>query len=283
VQRGADFTWLREQAKDEESKERINEIERDHHLVFDEGKIIRGKELFDVNLGDYKIWFRKGGAYSSIEIYTEIFKEDDHLLIPEFSGKDDEVVFDIGANEGYYTLKIKQNNPECKIVSIEPNPLAFEILEKNVKSNKLKNVILINKAVTAKPGKLSFEIVPEVTAIGARELKAQKRPWLREERIKTLIVDGTTLTQLCKKLNIERIDTLKMDVEGMEMEILENGKNCLGITRRIVMEFHSDQLRDKAKAFLADNGFNLVFEESRACGDLYFANSRSRIAVPLSR
>nr|MDO8135938.1 FkbM family methyltransferase [Candidatus Njordarchaeum guaymaensis] len=239
--KGADFRWLRKQVKDEESMERINEIEKDHHLVFEEGKIIKNKKLFDVNLGKYKIWFRKGGACSSIDIYTEIFKENDHLLIPEFSGKEDKIVLDLGANEGYYTLKIKQNNPECKIVSVEPNPLAFEALEKNVKSNNLKDVILVNKAVTTKTGKMLLEIVPEISAIGAKEIRAQKRPWLKEERIKKITVDGTTLPQLCKECDIDIIDILKMDVEGQEVEILESSKDLLKDIKRIVVEHHGEK------------------------------------------
>jgi hypothetical protein len=68
MERGRDFAWLRDQARDAESRKRINEIEEYHRLVFEEGKIIKGKKLFDTNLGKYRIWFRKGGAYSSIEI-----------------------------------------------------------------------------------------------------------------------------------------------------------------------------------------------------------------------
>jgi hypothetical protein len=144
-------------------------------------------------------------------------------------------------------------------------------------------VIPVNKAITSQTGKMPFEIVPEVSAIGAKELRAQKRSWLKEERIKTIMVDGTTLTQLCRQLGIGKIDTLKMDVEGMEMEILESSRELLSVIKRIVMEFHGDQLRDKAKNFLAGNGFKLVFEENRVCGDLYFANQNTSVATPFDR
>lgn len=270
--RDADFNWLRKQAKDKKSKERINEIERDHRLVFEEGKIIRGMKLFDVNLGKYKIWFRKGGAYSSIDIYTEIFKENDHMLVPEFSGKNAKLIIDLGANEGYYTLKIKQNNPKCKILAVEPNPYAFRILKKNVKSNNLKDIILVNKAVSAKNEEISFEIVPEVSAIGAKDIRLQKRPWLREERIQKITVEGIKLPNLCKKNSIDKADILKIDVEGAEMEILRTSKGFLKNIKKIVVEWHTEKLRDEVKEFLKDNDFKLVFEEKRQCGNLYFIN-----------
>lgn len=270
--RGADFNWLREQAKDKKSKERINEIEKDHRLVFEEGKVIRGSKLFDVNLGEYKIWFRKGGAYSSICIYTEIFKENDHLLVPEFSGKKAKLIIDLGANEGFYTLKVKQNNPKCKIIAVEPNPYAFKILKKNVKSNNLKDIILVNKAVTARDEKISFEIVPEVSAIGAKDIRLQKRPWLNEERIEKITVEGISLPNLCKKNGIDKVDILKIDVEGAEMEILKSSKSLLKNIKRIVVEWHTEKLRDEIKDFLKEKGFKLILEEKRQCGNLYFIN-----------
>lgn len=276
MRKGADFEWLREQAADGESKKRIDEIEKDRRLVFEKGKIIKSVRLFDVNLGEYTIWFRKGGACSSADTYTEIFKENDHLLIPEFSGKQDKTVLDLGANEGYYTLKIRQNNPKCRIVSVEPNPLAFEVLRKNVESNRLKNVILVNKAVTTRIGMMPFEIVPEVSAIGAKDIRGQKRIWLKDERIKRITVDGITLSQLCKEHGIGIIDILKMDVEGQEMEILGSSRGLLKNIRKVVMEFHSEELRGEAKRFLGENGFKMVLEEKRACGDLYFINNMLR-------
>jgi len=272
MEKGADFKWLKRIAKNERSKQWIQKIEEWHKLAFEKGKFLKSKKLFSVDLGKYKIWFRRCNAYSSIDIYTEIFKEKDHFLIPEFSGKDANVVVDLGANEGYYTLKLKQNNPKCKVIAVEPNPLAFEILEKNVKFNKLSDIILVNKAVCNKSGKIIFEIVEQVSAIGGKDLGIMNRPWLKKDMTKKVKVGCITLTKLFKEYNIEKANILKIDVEGMELEILKSSKNLLDKIHKIVVEWHSKKIRDGLKRFLKRNGFKLIFEEKREYGDLYFIN-----------
>lgn len=274
MQKGADFSWLKRIAKNERSREWIRKIEKWHKDAFEKGKFLKSKKLFSVGLGKYRIWFRRCNAYSSIDIYTEIFKENAHFLIHEFSGKDAKVVIDLGANEGYYTLKLKQNNPKCKVIVVEPNPLAFEVLEKNVKSNKLSDVILINKAACGKNGKITFEIVGSVSAIGGKDLGIMSRPWLKKEMVKKIKVDCVTLNKLFTKYKIDKVDILKLDVEGMELEILKSSKNLLNRIHKIVVEWHSRKIKDDLKKFLRNNGFKLVFEEKRECGDLHFINKK---------
>jgi len=274
MKKGADFKWLKRIAKNERSEQWIQKIEKWHKIAFERGKFLKSKKLFSVDLGKYKIWFRRCSAYSSIAIYTEIFKEEDHFLILEFFGKDANLVIDLGANEGFYTLKLKQDNPKCKVIAVEPNPLAFEILEKNAKSNKLSDVILVNKAVCRKNGKITFEIVENVSAIGGKYLGIINRPWLRKEMVKKIKVNCITLNKLFQDYKIEKVDILKLDVEGMELEILKSSRNLLNKIHKIVVEWHSKKIKDNLKKFLKENGFKLVFEEKRECGDLYFINKK---------
>jgi len=119
-----------------------------------------------------------------MDMYTEIFKYNLHFLLPEFLGKAAKIIIDGGACEGYYTLKIKENNPLCKILALGPNQFAYELLKKNIESNYLKNVILINKALYRKTGKLPFEYVEKVDSIGGNDVRIIKRPWLKEGMIK---------------------------------------------------------------------------------------------------
>ena len=274
MEKYSSFKWLKRIAKNERSRRWIEKIERWRKLAFEQGKFLRSRKLFSVDLGRYKIWFRKCSAYSSVDIYTEIFKEHKHFLISEFSGENANLVVDLGANEGYYTLKLKQNNAKCKVIAIEPNPLAFEILKKNLESNKLRDVILVNKAICSKSGKMSFEMVANVSAIGAKNLRIMRRPWLKKEMIEKIKVDCITLSELFENYKIEKVDILKLDVEGMELEILKSGKNLLNKICKIVVEWHSKEIKDRIKKFLKEKGFKLIFEEEKECGDLYFVNSR---------
>lgn len=267
-----DFDFVEKRIKDKKSFVRLQEIKGDWQKVEKEKKIIKSKKIFDINLGGFKFWLRKNTASSSIEIYLEIFKYKNHMILPEFKGKKDKIIFDVGANEGFYALGMKKNNPKLKIVAIEPVPSTFKILKKNIQSNKLKNIILVNQALTKKKGKITFEMVPEVTFVGGLDIAMQKRKWLDVKRIKKITVNSTTLSSLCKKLKIDKIDILKLDVEGSELDILKSSKTFLPNIKKIVIEWHSIKLRNKCKDFLKRNGFKLIHEDKKVCGDLYFIN-----------
>jgi len=271
-----DVKWLQEQAADEKSRRWISRIQDWRDFVLKNNEFVKGQNLFSVNLGKYQIWFRECSAFSSIEVYQEIFKGDDHFIVSEFSGKDAKLVVDVGANEGFYTLKVKENNPDCGIIAIEPNPYVFEILKRNVESNRLRNVTLINKAVGSSNGVMSLEIIREIGAIGARDIRLVDRPWMKDEFVEKISVDSIAPDTLCREYSISSIDILKIDVEGMEAEILSSSDALLKNVRRIVLERHSRELRDAVVALLQDNGFALVYEEDPSLekyyGDLYFIN-----------
>ena len=278
--RNFDLKWLKKQAADEESKQWISKINEWRNFVFEKNEFIKSQQLFSINLGKYQLWFRAFGAFSSIEVYVEIFKDDVHFLVPEFSGKSANLIVDIGANQGFYTLKIKEHNPKCKIICVEPNPYVFEMLKKNIEANHLKDVVLVNKAVGSSNGEITFEIIKEIGPIGGKSLRIGDRQWLKDEFIEKIDVDAVTLDTLCRESDISNIDILKIDAEGMEMDILENSRAPLTRVDKIVVERHSRKLRDEVVALLTDNHFDLVFEEDpefkRYYGDMYFINKNKR-------
>jgi len=266
----ADFVWLKKQAKDKRTKLLLEKFEQDLNLI-KEGKSVKDRKILKLNLGNYKIFVRRCSALSSMAIYTEIFKEKGHMNLPQFNGKKDKVIFDVGANEGFYTLKLKENNPNLKIIAIEANHLIFQNLKRNIKENQLKDVILINKALSSKVGKVTFDIVPEVSPIGSLKIDTKARPWLKKEKIKKIIVESTTLEKVCESLDVQTIDLLKLDVEGAELDILKSSKNMLPNIKKIVVEYHSPNLRKEVQAFLKNEGFKLLKEEKEGIyGNFYF-------------
>jgi len=266
-----DFTWLKNQAEDESNRKFISKLKNWYNNAH-KGKYGKSKRLFSVKLGDYKIWLRRCSAHSSLDMYTDIFKYDRHFLLPKFSGKDAKIVIDGGACEGHYSLKIKQNNPSCKIIALEPNPLPYEILKKNVESNHLNNIIVVNKALDKEAGRIPFEFVEQVSSIGGKNMQIIKRHWLKKSLIKKTQVETTTLGELFRDYNLDSIDILKLDIQGMEMEVFKSSKNLLKRIHKIVIEWHTPKLRREIIKFFKKYRFNLVFEDKKSLGDLYFIN-----------
>ncbi len=262
-----DFNLLKNLANDVHSKLKIEEIEKDHYEVFGEGKIPAGKNIFSVILDNMIIYFRKNSAYSSIDVYHEIFIKNKHLKLKEFIEVGDGIVIDVGAGEGFYTLKIKRCNPQCKVIAIEPNYSSFELLEKNVNANKLNDVVLVRKAVYSTTGDLNLQFVEEIPAITGISID---KPWLDKNRIKTFVVEMITLNQLFYDYKVKKVDLLKIDTEGCEVEILKGGIGVLNKINKIVIEYHSDTLKQEVIKLLTESGFKHIFEDRDFYGDLYF-------------
>ena len=270
-----DFRWLTEQARDAVSQVWLTRIQEWRRRVFENNEFIKGNTLFSLRLGSYELWFRPRSAFSAIEVFVEIFKNNGHSLAPGFLGSNAQLVVDIGANQGFYALKIKEQNPQCKVFCIEPNPYVCEILEKNIQTNRINDIILVNQAVGATDERVTLDVIREVDAISARNIKSVPRSWLKDELIEKIQVDGITLDTLCQQYNITHIDILKIDVEGSEIDILTNSAHLLERVDKIVVERHSREIRDAVVAFLTTNHFKLIFEEDPDCsryyGDLYFS------------
>jgi FkbM family methyltransferase len=266
-----DFKWLYTQAKDERTKNFIKILEMKSSSVDrkDRFAVVSLKQKFPLILGKYKIWLNKENSVYSLDIYMELFRERHHGKLSSFLPTNESVIIDLGANEGYYVLKAKEFAPKSKIIAVEPNPTAFRILKKNVEANKLKNVILMNKAVTPRNGKIKFEVVKGRSEVGATKVYEKFR---KKGRLKKIIVDSITLESLCKKYKIDKIDLLKIDVEGSEVDILKSSKNVLPKVERAIVEYHRAQ-RTKGRTIklMINNNFKLLkIDDQKYYGDLYF-------------
>ncbi len=274
------FSWLKKQAGDKKSEQIILSKIKKWHVNSYKGKFLKTKDLFVIKLRNYQICLRKCSAYSSMDTYADIFGQKLHFLLPEFSGSDAEVIIDAGACEGYYTLKIKEDNPFCKIIAVEPNILAYNQLKRNISLNNLKNVISVNKALSGKKGKMHFEFTEVVNSVGGSDIRILERDWLKEKMVNQKVVNSITLEDLFKTYKVEKVDILKLDIQGKELEVIRSGENLLKKVKKIVVEWHSNIIRREIKKFLNKFGFSLVLEnefgpsfgENKYLGDLYFIN-----------
>ena len=137
------------------------------------------------------------------------------------------IFIDLGAHYGYFSiLAAKWINKPGSVFSVEPHPLFFNHHQRNVKINKLNDIITSYQiALSDKPGKANM--------IG------------KDERIFNEETDGkvsvTTFDSLCKNENIKP-DIIKIDVQGAEGKILAGMPNTLKNISHIFIETHSDMM-----------------------------------------
>ncbi len=140
-------------------------------------------------------------------------------------------VIDLGANIGYYTLiSAKLVGESGNVFAFEPDPSNFEILLKNIKENKHKNVTPVQKAVSNNSGKINLYI--------SKRNYASHRIFDAGDNRESIEIDVITLSDFFKKIKMS-IKFIKMDVEGAEgatllgaSEIIDNSKDLI-----IMMEY----------------------------------------------
>ncbi|MDD1416744.1 FkbM family methyltransferase [Dolichospermum sp. ST_con] len=145
---------------------------------------------------------------------------------------------DIGANIGFYTLNLsKLVEAEGKVYAIEPSPSNYKKLEENIAINNLDNCITSNIALSSESGEFVFSVSPHQNSGWGRLGK-----W--EFSQSQILVAVNTLDDFLSLNNISRIDFLKIDVEGHELEFFKGAINTLknGIIRRIMIEYCGDAL-----------------------------------------
>lgn len=144
---------------------------------------------------------------------------------------------DVGAHVGYYALQMALwTAPRGRVVAFEPNPLARDVLEANVRLNAMRDRITIEPhAVGGAVGRASLFNAAETT--GLSRLGA---PNPESGRGATVEVDVVTLDGYCATHAVIPQWVL-IDTEGLELDVLEGAAGLL-VDRRIsfVVELHPD-------------------------------------------
>lgn len=150
-----------------------------------------------------------------------------------------EVVVDIGAHIGYYTLIFARLvGPTGKVIAFEPDPDTFNLLKKNIEVNGYENVVAINKGVAQSPSKQKL--------YRCSENSSDQMIYNNDEGRNFIEVDCVSLDSY---LQGEKVDFIKMDIQGGEAHAIEGWVDTLNSNPnlRILMEFSAQLIRKAGK------------------------------------
>ena len=186
----------------------------------------------------------------------------------------DAVCLDVGANIGLYTLALAAMAPEGSVWAFEPGPSTFEFLSRNVEINSLVNAHPVNAAVSDVTGTVEFQDIPFFTA-GSFTVVGE--PFLTTEVLGSLCIKSPSITidQFMADQGLDRLDFVKVDVEGGEISVLDGAVQTLAEHRPLVvlefnsfgMSFHNAVLPQRALARILDT-FPHVYVMDRTDGSL---------------
>ncbi|HEX7017559.1 MAG TPA: FkbM family methyltransferase [Patescibacteria group bacterium] len=158
-----------------------------------------------------------GAANSSGEKNVLTFLKQENI----FANKP--IIFDVGAHTGQNIEQVINVFPSAKIVAFEPSKTSFAVLQKKYKRNK--EVQLVMKGLSSK--KQTHKLFANKAGSGLaslyeRDLSHTDLTFSHSEKIVL-----TTLDSFCAEYMIEKIDFLRMDIEGHELMALQGAKKML--------------------------------------------------------
>jgi FkbM family methyltransferase len=155
---------------------------------------------------------------------------------------------DVGANWGYFTLLGASLVGDAgRVVSLEPDPRLFRVLGENVERNGgLRQVGLLQVAAAERPGSLMLAGFDETEGnFGLSRIV--REPGSGEQVFQ---VRAQPLDEIFEEQGLERIDLLKMDIEGAEGAAIAGMRDALlkRKVRRLLVEIHPNQMAEQGYA-----------------------------------
>ena len=180
---------------------------------------------FEVPALDTQVWVRLGAKSSDLQILDEIVRGEYDFNYPSRVSS----IMDLGANVGYSALWFHKRYPEAQIICVEPDSANCKQLIRNVEG--IGQIVLIRAAIGLEPGIVSLQD-PGRRSSGLRTFETEQpaRPigW----------VPSLSLGDLVRLAPTSRVDILKIDIEGAELELLSDSDTWRCSVASVVVETH---------------------------------------------
>ena len=188
-----------------------------------------------IEIDGHKLFLDK---FDSLGLFRHGFHEEFETEIVKKIIKKGDIVLDVGANIGYFTLIFaKLVGKNGKVFAFEPDPTNFGLLTKNVEINGFKNVILIKKALSDKTGKTNLFLSNWNTADHMIVDPKEKR--------NSVEIEMTAGDDYFRDFS-EQINFIKMDIQGAETDALRGMSSLLQKMNdiKIMIEFAPKWLKN---------------------------------------
>ncbi|HSW89711.1 MAG TPA: FkbM family methyltransferase [Patescibacteria group bacterium] len=161
-------------------------------------------------------------------LVNEIFKKNEYYVDLE---NPEPVIIDCGAHIGLTSLYLLSLYPKAKITAIEPNPANLALLRENISQNGFESQVnILPKALASFEGKVPLFVNPNWGVFSS----LKKGGWTGEHAPNSVPIETIKFSSLLDK----PIDFVKMDIEGLELEVLREAGPKLKLISHLTLEFH---------------------------------------------
>ena len=175
--------------------------------------------------------------------------DEDHFISNEISNIGEGIIFDVGANNGLYSKKLRNDHPHVRIYAFEPHPKTYQNLVKNLDGL---NINTLNVGVGSANGVLKlYDYVDKDASEHASLYKSVIETIHKGEAIEHE-VNMITLDDLAKEEKINRVGLLKIDTEGHELEVLKGFEWFIRRNRIDMIHFEFNEMNVISRVFFKD-------------------------------
>ena len=179
-------------------------------------------------------------------VFHDVFLSQYHMPPQHLSVPEDAVIVDLGANVGYTMAHYASSYPKSRIIGVEMDSHNAQLAAKNVRHFGTRCSI-VNAAIWNREGEIEYSGTEEW---GYRVLTEGSGPPQRQT------VRCLTMPTLLREQSLERVDLLKMDIEGAEAVVLVPEATWLRVVQSLVLEVHAPATMEGCRRVL--EGFGLT-------------------------
>lgn len=198
--------------------------------------------------------------HPDVPFIKEIIAQRSYNNMPGFEIDDGDIVVDLGANVGVFSLYSALMDPHGKILAVEPEVRNFQFLLENVEVNKFSNVTCERLAISNSSGKMSLYLDKPGSNSLIQKSSAQR----------VQVCESICIEKLLEKNSISEVDFLKIDIEGSEYAVFED-VGWLSRVKKIAMEVHLPGDPNMIADRLKENGFKVVIKNTETGNTYCFA------------
>jgi len=184
--------------------------------------VIEGGEVYMTTDEGVVLWcnFVDKGGVPLVNLSFGSYESEERRCVAGLIESDD-VVFDIGANYGWYSLNIAKKHPNARIYAFEPIPYSFGVLSRNIELNDFKNIRVFNIGIGKENTVSEFNFNKDASGATSMVNLLDRE---NAEKIKCAV---RTVDSFVEENNVDRVDFIKCDIEGAELFALQGGKGVL--------------------------------------------------------
>lgn len=191
---------------------------------------------------------------SDVPTYDQVFINEEYAFSV---GTQPKVIVDAGANIGLASIFFANKYPEAKIIAIEPERSNFEFLRENVKP--YPQIIPLQAALWNKTEEINL-IDPGLGKWGFMTEGNLSSEGLHGSTCHT--VKAVTMDDIMKDYGLEKVDILKIDIEGAEKEVFADTSSWIGRVDAIIIELHERMKPGCNRTFYCgSNGFDNEWQQ----------------------